>query len=679
MTTTTMSLADVARLAGVQRPVVSMWRRRPVRNVPFPSPQPDGRFLADDVVSYLRTTGRGNNPEPELSSELAVTASPAADPGDRADILALLAARAILGLDAVTGVDTEDLLDDIEALDPDDEWLFSEVADADTDRLAPQADAIADNAFSTAGAYEELRSHAAAPGGLRDSLTSTLVDLATALLGENGALVDVDATASDIALAITGDDSLPEAPILLATSSLTAPTAPAGAPHIRRCIRRYRVHSRDVRAVGIQDDWDLPEGSVILAQVGGPSPDGGSAEPNAADAMTVIDELALHMDASTAALIVGPASILIDELPADVVASRDAFLRRGQLLAAARLPRGLLREGGGEHLGLWVMGSGDPKHLWAGDLSGTGFEAPTRQQLLDDVVAVASASGQARQTSGHQQTARAHRHSADQHRAYEHSADRRRAFALLHRADSTRLLARSLALTALDVSPTDPFPVSAADDAARMAELLIGLAQPMADPFAGVRPQATGSATPGISTLGDLARTRLIQVISGHRFGPLPGGQLRMWTADAVAARRPEAVDLMALTSRYPDVRLTRPGDVVFTSAGTPHAVVDAEGGSAVAEPARILRVSATASLSARAIAAAINDLRPASGKGRWRSWRVPVVTGSRAEAEAALSRIDSWEDQIRSRLDLLDELRRLATRSVTSGAVEFVPVRNAQ
>ncbi len=62
MTVTTMSLADVARLARVQRPAVSMWRSRPVAGVPFPAPQADGRFLADDVVSYLRTTGLGNNP-----------------------------------------------------------------------------------------------------------------------------------------------------------------------------------------------------------------------------------------------------------------------------------------------------------------------------------------------------------------------------------------------------------------------------------------------------------------------------------------------------------------------------------------------------------------------------------------------------------------------------------------
>ncbi|QCV95848.1 hypothetical protein [Acidipropionibacterium acidipropionici] len=637
---TTMSLSDVARLAGVQRPVVSMWRRRPVRDTPFPSPQPDGRFLADDVVTYLRATGRGNNPEPELATDLTVTASPTADPADRADILSLLAARAILGGDALAGVDVEDLLDDVEALDPDDEWLFSEIEDADVDRLAPQADAIADNAFSTAEAYEELRSRTLSPGGLATDLVTTLSDITTALLGENGTLVDVDATASDIALSVTTDESRTATRVLVATSPAPAQgntavhrTTAATAP-IRQCLRRYRVHGPAARTTDLLGDWDLTEGSVILARVA----------PSPGAAMATIDELTLHMDPTTTALVTGPASILIDELPPDQVGARDAFLRDGLVRAAVRLPRGLLSEGGGEHLALWLMGPGDPGHLWAGDLSGIGFGESTRQQLLDDVVAAA--------------------------RASHHG---RRAFALLHRTDTTRLLARSLPLTALDVSPTDPFPVSVADDAARMADLLRELAAPMTDPFGDVRPQATGSGSAGSSTLGDLARNRLIQVLPGHRFEPLPPGQLRMWTADAVASRRPDAVDLMTLTARHPDVALTRPGDVVFTSAGSPHAVVDAEGGSAVAEPARVLRISPTASLSARAIASAINALAPTPGKGRWRSWTVPVVTGSRSDAEEALARVDSWEDQIRTRLDLLDELRRLATRSVTSGAVSFV------
>ena len=68
----TLTLQDVADLANVQRPVVSMWRNRPrVRGqlVPFPDAvsQAGGiaRFDPREVVDYLRRTGRGNNSDVE--------------------------------------------------------------------------------------------------------------------------------------------------------------------------------------------------------------------------------------------------------------------------------------------------------------------------------------------------------------------------------------------------------------------------------------------------------------------------------------------------------------------------------------------------------------------------------------------------------------------------------------
>ena len=48
----TLSLADVARLSGVQRPVVSMWRKRPKAGLGFPEPTAVGRFLAEEITAY---------------------------------------------------------------------------------------------------------------------------------------------------------------------------------------------------------------------------------------------------------------------------------------------------------------------------------------------------------------------------------------------------------------------------------------------------------------------------------------------------------------------------------------------------------------------------------------------------------------------------------------------------
>lgn len=617
----TLSLADVARLARVQRPVVSMWRRRPVEGIPFPSRQPDGRFLAGDVVDYLSATGRGNDHEPDLSVGITAAASADADDSTRADLMALLAARTLLDDESLTSGDAEALLDRIDAIDPYDEWLFSEVARADVDKLAAAANEIADNSFSTAEAYERLRAREPEPRRLAEPLTVGLADLASALLADAGELVDVAGSATGVVLAVCADESRTRTPVLLAHDGTA-----------REALRRYRVHGCEVRTAGSQDDWNLPSGSVILARVGA----------DLADAMSTIDALSLQLGPTTTALVIGPASALIDTLSESAVGLRDAFLRRGLIEAAIRLPRGLTGDGGGEHLALWLMGDDDRRQLWAGDLSSHAFTLAVRQQLLDDLVAVAR-------------------------------FDRQRAFSLLYPVDTAKVLALSQSLVALGAAPADPLPVSAADDAARMAELVSRLSEPQADPLAGLRPTVTTSGTSLSASLGDLAHKRLVRVIAGKRLAGLPTGQVRLWTAEAVAAHSPAGVDLLALTAAHPDISLTQPDDVIFCSAGSPHAVVDAEGGSAVAFPARILRVSATASCSPRAIAATINALPPGRSLGAWRSWRVPIVAGSRGGVEDVLRRIDQCEDQARTRLAQIDELRRLATRSVTSGAVVFV------
>ncbi|MGH4015389.1 MAG: hypothetical protein ACRDSL_15980 [Pseudonocardiaceae bacterium] len=74
-----MTLGDVARLAKVQRPVVSVWRTRSAASAaPFPEPfatvRGEERFDADAVVEWLELTGRGNNPT--MREDCAAFASP---------------------------------------------------------------------------------------------------------------------------------------------------------------------------------------------------------------------------------------------------------------------------------------------------------------------------------------------------------------------------------------------------------------------------------------------------------------------------------------------------------------------------------------------------------------------------------------------------------------------------
>src|SRR5450830_110305 len=73
-----LTLPDVAALARVQRPVVSMWRSRSRdSDLPFPAPAirtgKQELFDAGAVTEWLVATGRGNNPH--VSEETALFAA----------------------------------------------------------------------------------------------------------------------------------------------------------------------------------------------------------------------------------------------------------------------------------------------------------------------------------------------------------------------------------------------------------------------------------------------------------------------------------------------------------------------------------------------------------------------------------------------------------------------------
>ena len=113
-----ISLADVARLAQVQRPAVSMWRSRSAASdSPFPRAidrsGAQERFDAEQVVNWLERTGRGNNPD--VRADVAAFASPAGlslldCKGLFSGLTALLALKAVTG-GQLGGLDAESLRD----------------------------------------------------------------------------------------------------------------------------------------------------------------------------------------------------------------------------------------------------------------------------------------------------------------------------------------------------------------------------------------------------------------------------------------------------------------------------------------------------------------------------------------------------------------------------------------
>src|SRR5665647_2639062 len=129
-----ISLADVARLARVQRPVVSMWRSRSAAtDSPFPPPieraGAQERFDAEQVVAWLELTGRGNNPVVRADVAAFTSLTGISSLGDENvfdGLTALLTLKAVTG-EQLGGLGGEALLDLADDADPDDSLLLREV------------------------------------------------------------------------------------------------------------------------------------------------------------------------------------------------------------------------------------------------------------------------------------------------------------------------------------------------------------------------------------------------------------------------------------------------------------------------------------------------------------------------------------------------------------------------
>jgi hypothetical protein len=189
-----MTLSDIAALAQVQRPVVSMWRKRSSGSaLPFPAAAATANgvelFDADEVTAWLQATGRGNNPEAhnDVAVYAKLTSSAAKAPRDGRQtfdgLTSLLALKVITG-QALGQSSASELLDAADETDPDDVFLYSELEALGSalPGLASFADRLADSAFSAPAAFERLLAHRFKEG-LREHADTALTDAALKLVG----------------------------------------------------------------------------------------------------------------------------------------------------------------------------------------------------------------------------------------------------------------------------------------------------------------------------------------------------------------------------------------------------------------------------------------------------------------------------------------------------------------
>ncbi|WP_346926016.1 hypothetical protein [uncultured Arthrobacter sp.] len=654
-----MTLSDVASLAQVQRPVVSMWRKRSAASAhPFPAPAAlaGGRelFDADQVGAWLEATGRGNNTE--ARNDAAAFAAPAAQ-GQRETFNAL---TSLLALKVLTGrqlapLGSDQLLDVADECDPDDRLLYAELEALKDElpALAGYADRLTDSAYSATAAFEGLLADRFR-AGLREhadtALTAPALSLVAAAATALAATLDgrplfVDPTAGggDLLVAILqAHTDAAHVPVL------TTDDDGAAARLLRR---RLAVHGADTGLVSIEgeDGLSVSGPAVHAAQYPSPGNPGATAE----DILAGIEDVVLQMDDAQRAVIIAPARLLSAPLTGTAGNLRGDLLRSGRVRAIVQLPPGLLKAKPRELQALWILGPSFAEvpivDRWTmvADLSTRQLTQDVSQDLVSDVVAA----------MGNRWTLRAH------------------SFRFARLIPTRTLLAGKGCLVAA-AAPTATRVRASAETALRIDELLRPGNVGYTEAGLMVQPVEAPAAT-RTTKVEELLRGGNLRYIQGNRVpdsaATKPEGIRLLGPGDLLNpyAAPPRYIELLAFAANNPSGRLTEPGDVVFCTSPRPAALVDHDGGSAAVFPARVLRIDGgdPGGLLADVVAADINALGAADKS--WRHWRLRrVPDAQRRRLAESLARLQHGQDLARERLKRLEELATLITDGVAGGSL---------
>jgi len=660
-----MTLSDVAALAQVQRPVVSMWRKRSTGSAhPFPKPVAlNGRlelFDSGHIAAWLTDTGLGNNPE-AANDVAAFARMPGMTAGARGDTFETL--TALLTLKAITGnslaqLSREDLLDAADECDPDDIFLYSEMEAGGTSvtSTAAFADRLVDGAYNIAAAFEhllaarfreELKEYSAT--ALTDSavglVAAAAVELA-ATLGGDSVFADSTRGGSDLLLGVVhaAGEGTP----------VTVLTAVDDGGSGRLVRRRLRVHGVECGQIHLDPSGEFAvQGPVVhVAQYPSPSESG----MDGAQILAAVEQLLLQMDDQQRAVIIGPARVLCDPpIDGGLSALRAELLRIGRVRAIVRLPQGLLRAKPREAQALWVLGPSFPEvpiaERWTmvADLSTQDLTEDVKQDLVSDIVA----------SMGNGATVRAH------------------SFRFARLAQTRHLLASRKSLVPAPPRRSAGIPNGA--EAALRVEELSRLLQSNDPSALHVWPTTTNMNTQA-ATVQELISAGTLKHIKGNRVAEADlntqKGTRALGPAELLDPQNAphRYIGLLDLAANYPSSRLTHPGDVVFCANPRPAAMVDTDGGSVVTFPAKVLRVEVgdPGGLSPFVVASDINSLSPTDKDWRrWRLRRVPEV--QLRKLGDTLARLQHEQQQARERLGQLHEVATLITDGVASRSLTLI------
>ena len=609
MPTNTLTLRDIADLAGVQRPVVSMWRKRvSVRGQQAQFPRPvatEGgieHFSRADVEAYLAETGRGKNADVTLDSAAYVVPASSLE-----DVMTLLCLRVHHGDD----LEGNDLSAVAHSLDPRDEFCRREVMAMSNPPVA-YVDELFASSYGAADAVARLVGSRLGRGAARFDLEPAAVSLVSemvrSLLASAGPdtaqLVDGSEGASGLAIQV--------AEALGASLVLDADGADS------RAIRR-RATMLELSLAEPTDGPAIRVDSVVGLDV--------------ETALDRLDNLQLELGPGDIGLAVGPAAVLCDRFRDKTCElARDGIIRKGRRLRlAVRLPRGLWPAAPRQALGLWVLADHrqGQERIAVADLSDVAISDIDVTDLALDGVA-------ATQTD----LRHSHRYVLSREAALVLAADH-----VVTRG--TRAIER-------------PYDVrDRSNEVERLSLIATGALANMAfpEPAAGGRRRRT-------ATIAELRGRQTLRVVSGTRLDAAwaeEGGTVVV--ADVTGQWAGVAFDPFELESRTPQARRTEPGDVVFVH-NPPHAIVDEHGGRVVASPARVLRLAEGAPIGPRSLAAQINRL-PQSARDA-DAWRVSLTDDE--GLEPALVALDDLRRDLVTRLAAIDDLTQHLVDGVAAG-----------
>ncbi|MEV4056773.1 hypothetical protein AB0J55_36675 [Amycolatopsis sp. NPDC049688] len=567
------------------------------------------RFRRNEIVEWLRETGRGNNPDADLDAPAWSTP----DGASLEDLVTLLCLRSATG-EELGELEHDDLVDMAEEIDPDDGYLLREVrAMSDVRPNARYVDDLAEASRGPTEALDRLECSRTA----RQRPTRELTDIAIDLIRTVAVGCARNLSPTRVPLVHAGGSH--QLALALGTEfmELVVPESEQAA-NTRGLLRRAMIR-------GIETGADEPPGpSVHLRSVVGSNPGAVFGEIE-----YVIDGLA----GQSVALILGPASLLCDELSGDAEKERAELVRRGTLVFAARLPRGLWKEAHRQALGLWVCVGHTDAPLRVTDIDKLDDLEP--DDVASDVVAALN---------------------DDTSRAFRYARLRERRAVLAKQAVVPQ------GTKAVRLVTTEP-----ADHRDRVT----AVTQRTAEPVPGFDVHVSSTAahiSVAWSSLGQLKTQRLLSIKRGRRYDQDDHDPLG--TVHVVDGTGPTGIRLDAIDAaqRHQHATRTEPGDVVYQSQKRPAAWVDPIGGALLCAPARIIRLARGAGVGPHTLAAIINRLPEQAGDPL--SWNVPQLTHNLRELDDALAAATTYEAQLHDRLDALRDLTGCLIDAVAEGAL---------